>query len=1042
MPPQFSLAVALFRTLPEGCYDVHTKIPRGGNRAAFSPLRSARRPAVIVALLTLLIPIVGITESAYALDATRALTQAFHRVWQVPQGLPDPKVFVVSQTSDGYLWLGSPAGLIRFDGLRFTTIRECAGVRPEDLWVHDLCEDQAHNLWIATDRQGLIRYRGATPRRFTVADGLPSDTVQCVIADKRGAVWAGTSAGVVRLTDSRVAAFGRDQGLPLIDIHAMAEAQDGSIWAGGEGNRLGIFDGKAWTTRELVSMPSAGTVRAIVPAEDGTVWVGTSIGLIQYKDGKDNRLTTTSSLADDSILCLTAARDGSLWAGTKDGFSRLRDGECESLTAADGLSQSTVYSLCEDREGSLWVGTKHGLNQFSDRRTLPFTVREGLPSNEVGPICQDAESNIWVGTLGAGLARFDGRRFVTLTTSDGLASDAVYALAADNDGQLWIGTDRGLNSMRNCQIEKKYTIEDGLPANLVTCLCQGSRGCLWIGTSAGIAKLHDGRIVQPPGSADDLAAPVRAVLERRDGTLIAATSGGLYCYADEQYRRFPSAALANRDVDTLFEDADGRLWIGTEADGLLLLEGEKVVNFTTKTGLYDDDISGLVVDDEDRLWMASSSGISYVPRADLLKFAEGNLAKLTSTPFRMTDAMRTFEAREGIQASMCKTRDGRIWVSTTLGLLAIDPARLVRVLPPAPVVVEEVVVNGQIRSPQEIATLPPGSSNVAFEYTALSLLTPMRITFRYKLEGFDNDWIDAGARREAFYTNLGPGNYRFRVIARKSDNSDWDQGEPVAFTIEPHFYQTSWFLPLVGLTLGLTGLGVYRLRVRRIKEQMRAVVAERSRIARELHDTLIQGFSGVTMEMQALAARLSPSNERGTLDEIIHDAASCLRDARRSVAGLRSGPGDRSGLAGAIAQAARQLTETRDVRLRLELSNSPRQLPVEVEYNLLRIAQEAITNAVKHASARTIDVSLACTSQQILLTIADDGVGFAISDGPWARPGHYGLIGMKERATQIGAEFRIAGEAGAGTAVSVRLPLSDSVHGVSGTSRHPVTREA
>ena len=373
---------------------------------------------------------------------------------------------------------------------------------------------------------------------------------------------------------------------------------------------------------------------------------------------------------------------------------------------------------------------------------------------------------------------------------------------------------------------------------------------------------------------------------------------------------------------------------------------------------------------------------------------------------------------------MCKTRDGLIWVSTTLGLLAIDPARLVRVLPPAPVVVEEVVVNGETRDPHEIGELPPGSSNVSFGYTALSLLAPMRITFRYKLEGFDNDWIDAGARREAFYTNLAPGNYRFRVVARKSDNSDWDNAEPVSFTIAPHFYQTAWFLPLVGVALGLASLGVYRLRVRRIKEQMRAVVAERSRIARELHDTLIQGFSGVTMEMQALVARLSPSDERGTLDEIIHDAASCLRDARRSVAGLRSGPGDRSGLAGAIAQAARQLTETRDVRLKLELNNSPRQLPVEVEYNLLRIAQEAITNAVKHSGARTIDVSLACTPQQILLSVADDGVGFSIADGPGARPGHYGLIGMKERATQIGADFRIVGDPGAGTTVTVRLPLT------------------
>ncbi len=417
--------------------------------------------------------------------------------------------------------------------------------------------------------------------------------------------------------------------------------------------------------------------------------------------------------------------------------------------------------------------------------------------------------------------------------------------------------------------------------------------------------------------------------------------------------------------------------------------------------------------------------LSHTPRLDLVNFAAGEISQVTTMPFRLTDATRSFEVQEGVQPCILKSTDGRIWQSTTRGLIMVDPARLIRVLPPTPVVVEKVLVNGRARDPEASLSLPPGSSNLAFEYTALSLVVPMRITFRYKLEGFDSDWVEAGSRRAAFYTNLSPGQYQFRVAARNVDENYWEAAQPVTFTIRPHFYQTFWFLPSCVVALCLAGLGAYRLRVRTIKEQMRAVVAERSRIARELHDTLMQGFSGVTMEMQALSARLPHSNERGTLEEIIRDAANCVRDARRSVAGLRHDPGGDSSLAAALERAARQLTETRDFRLRLNMRNCPRRLPVDVEYNLLRIAQEAIANAVKHSGARTIDVTLDGSGRQILLRVEDDGIGFISLDPAAGRAGHYGLIGMRERATQIGANLRIDSEEGRGTTVVVTLPLPE-----------------
>jgi signal transduction histidine kinase len=412
----------------------------------------------------------------------------------------------------------------------------------------------------------------------------------------------------------------------------------------------------------------------------------------------------------------------------------------------------------------------------------------------------------------------------------------------------------------------------------------------------------------------------------------------------------------------------------------------------------------------------------------LRKFSAGLTKSFESTPFSPTDALRTIECKTDVQPVACRMQDGRLWFSTTRGLIVIDPRRLDRKLPPAPVVVEEVIVNGESRALAEVGVLSPGQTNLSFRYTALSFRSPTRITFRYKLDGFDRDWIDAGTRREAFYTNLSPGSYQFRVMARNIDGEFHQLAEPIAFSLQPYFYQRQWFWPLCGAMAAVGVWLAFRLRVRRVREHLQLVIAERSRIARELHDTLMQGFSGVTMEMQALLARLPASGERATLEEIIGDAGSCLREARRSVSGLRSTAGAETGLAAAIGQAARQLTETKDVQLRLSLADDPISLPPETQYNLLRIAQEAISNAVQHSGGRTIDVALERSNGLLTLSVSDDGSGTAVEPADPAALGHFGLLGMRERASQIGADFNVDSEKGRGTSIRVVLPLVSGNH--------------
>ncbi len=537
-----------------------------------------------------------------------------------------------------------------------------------------------------------------------------------------------------------------------------------------------------------------------------------------------------------------------------------------------------------------------------------------------------------------------------------------------------MGASAGLSQLRDGVVRQTYTKRDGLPSNVIRCLFRDSRGELWVGTPEGAAVFRNGRFVRATESHNLSGGPIFAFGEDVARRLYAATAGGgLEAFAGADAPIVSPNAQPARNVVALYRDRDGFLWMGTLGGGLRLLKNGQVFNFWMRDGLFDDEIYGIAGDDRGQLWMACSNGIFSVKRADLLQFAAGKLRRFSSTPYVPTDALRTIECKSGVQPAVWRMRDGGLWFSTIKGVIMLDPAHLDRRLAAPPVVIEEVTVNGQRQEPPEIERMPPGLKNLEFDYTGLSFYVPSKITFRYRLDGFDKDWTDAGPRREAHYTNLPPGQYKFRVTACNVDRTCDPTGASVAFALVPQYYQRAWFLPLFA---GLIGLAVwlgYRLRLRTLKARFSMILGERSRIARELHDTLIQGFSGVTMEMQALSARLSSPDEKQTLQEIVHDAAKSLAEARRSVAGLRNSAGAHSGLGGAIADAARRITEAKEIRLRLRLEQQPPKLPAEVEYNLLRIAQEAVSNAVKHSGARGVEVSLTSAASQMSLTVKDDG---------------------------------------------------------------------
>lgn len=991
-------------------------------------------------LVGLCLVVVCTARSAFGIDPERALTQALIRKWQFSQGLPQPRVLAITQTRDGRLWLGTQSGLFLFDGLRFWTYRPTHGDLPANLWVQQMLEDPSQRLWIATMGDGLYCLNRNTCESFGLESGLPSLNVQCLLIGPDGDLWVGTDRGLVRRIGGRFIPVSEQEGLTVQNVRALAITSEGTLCVGGDAGQLNLWRDGQFLTRPLSTISPLATIRALLGTPDGNLWIGTNEGLVRLDESGEARIGRAQGLADDFVETLMCTSDGQIWVGTRDGLSRLVKGEIETIRARDGLSQSTVCALAEDHENSLWIGTKNGLNQLVDRRTLPWTANEGLPSNETGALIQDSEGDIWIGTLDAGLARHYGRRCNLVADAEsGLPGNQIRSLERGPDGEVWVGTDRGLCRLKGSRIESVFTTEQGLPDLTINCLYRDEHQTLWAGTGRGLARMEKGQFTTPFSEEQFPSVPVRVMLDSplKEGLIVATDGFGMFhCHGDEVIPLWHDVPEL-RCVTALMAGPGQRVWAGTRGEGLFLLTPDKAVRMTVRQGLFDDEIFGIVDDRQGRIWMACSRGIFFVPESELLELAEGRRDSVNSTQFSPLEALRTIECQQGVQPSVWRMNDGKLWFSTVHGVLMIDPVTIFRKLPPPPLSIELMQVNGENVDPGERLTLPAGSNNIMFRYTSFSLTYPHRVKFQYRLEGFDADWIDAGSRREAYYTNLPPGRYRFQLKAANPEN-DWSSLiQTPEVTIRPYFYRTIWFYGLVGIILAIGVWGHSRFREMQVRNRMNAALAERMRIARDLHDTLIQGFSGVTMQMQALVARLKNSSEKEALQDVINDAGRCLREARQTVIGLRHAPESSTCFVDSLTRVARQLTETHPVELQLRIPSELAPMPSEVEYNLLKIAQEAIVNAIKHASATTLTVSLDSEGRQLKLSIVDNGQGFAqqIDTAP---VGHYGLIGMRERAHHIDGTLTIDSRPGQGTSVTVVLSqIPESADPLAGGNREP-----
>ncbi|HLM55671.1 MAG TPA: two-component regulator propeller domain-containing protein, partial [Pyrinomonadaceae bacterium] len=915
------------------------------------PVRRLRARPTFLALVLLC------AGRALALAPEGDLGQLSRRAWQTEQGLPQNTVHSVVQDFRGYVWVATEEGVARFDGLGFTVFdrQNTSELRSND--VRSLLVTRNGNLLWASTAGGLSRFDGSNWTTFTSRDGLAGNDVVSAFESRDGAVWVATSSGLSRFKDNAWKSWTTRDGLPDDNVQAVSEDLSGAtsaVWVGtAEG--LSRFDGETFTNFTTDDgLP--GGVSVIEHGPDGRLWLGTPSGLSCYQAGRFRNYTTLEGLPNDRVISLRAEPDGGLWVGTAAGAALHRDGRFKIFSAPDALAEAIVLSIQVDREGSVWLGTESGgLHQLRAKKFTTYTTREGLTSDLVKAIYETAAGDVWVGTYGAGLNLLRGGQVVkTYTTNDGLPSNIVLALFSDSAGDLWVGTPDGLSRMRAGRFET-FTSADGLPNDFVRSIYADRQGRLWVGTRGGLARLEEGGEFTTYTTREGLTSDfVGTIYEDAAGNIWVGTLGGLSKFADGHFTGYTSQdGLPESAVIAIHGDAEGRVWVGTNGGGLGLLEGGRVHAFTSRDGLPNDTVYRILEDAEGRLWMSCKKGIFSLPKSELVEFAAGRAAGLHPVLYDTADGMPTRECSGGGHPSGWRGRDGKLWFTTIKGVAMIDPERVARNSVPPPVVVEEVRVDGERVGGRPV--LPPGSSRFDFHYAGLSFLAPEKVRYRYKLEGFDKDWVEGGDRRVAYYTNLGPGEYTFRVVACNNDGVWSETPTAFAFTLRPHFYRTYWFFALCALGLALVAWQLYALRLRQVRARFDAVLAERNRIAREIHDNLAQEILGISVQLEIVARLWNNSGEaaRAHLDRARGLVRSSIAEARRYVWDLRSQSLEERDLPAALAEMTRRLTADSDVQTQFQVSGTFRPLPQAVENNLLRIGQEAVNNAVRHARART-----------------------------------------------------------------------------------------
>ncbi|HME39348.1 MAG TPA: two-component regulator propeller domain-containing protein [Steroidobacteraceae bacterium] len=1011
------------------------------------------------------------SPAAFALDALD-LTQYAHTAWTAEAGFKGTTRSIV-QTPDGYLWLGTEFGLVRFDGVRFVPWIPPPGERLPSSDILSLVAARDGTLWIGT-LEGLSSWNNG---RLLHYPEFAHEPVLALLEDQGGTVWVGGAGKICAIRGGSVecheidapsgegAHYGygnRGQG-----VYSLYEDNERRLWAATESGLWQWTPGppRRWLTQStetqqalaqgdhstgliaitetylnLRQITGEKTEEYVLPGfrrpfkpfrllrdRHGALWIGTSQqGVLHVHHGKTTQFAPSNGLSGGAVQSLFEDREGTIWVGTTNGLDRFREPAVFTVSAFHGLSIPAL-SVLSAHDGSLWIGGVDGVNRWNRGQVTIY--RSVTSPNRHGPAAQEGTANPGPGEL------HEGPREVA---DPGLPSNETGSLLEDQRGRVWVSTSRGVAWFEN----GRFTRALGVPVGIANAIIADKNEGVWISyPGSGLFHVVDGRAIDSvawPWSHQQHDPRLSAIIADpvRDGLWLGFLDGGIAHVKDGQV----DASIGNKnglgagEVWHLYIDRGGTLWVATQS-GLSRVKEGSIATLTTKNGLPCDAVRWVMEDDVSSLWLYTACGLLRISQTELGAWASNPNYAIHTSVYDSSDGIRLHELINGNSPVVTKSVDGKLWFAHSDGVSAIDPRDLSFNRLPPPVHIEQISADGKTYGAGEGLRLPPRVRDLSIDYTALSLVAPEKVRFRYKLEGQDLEWKEVLNSRHVQYSNLAPGSYRFRVIASNNSGLWNEHGDSREFSIAPAYWQSNWFRTACVLAFAGSLWLLYRLRLRHISRQfalgLEARVAERTRIARDLHDTLLQSFQGLLLQFQTVWDLFStrPAEAKEILGGAIDQAADAITEGRKAVQGLRSSAQEPNDLEAAIGALGEELATdpaaSHAASLRIRAEGPARPLHPIVRDEIYRIAAEALRNAFQHSQGTQIEVELRYDEHQFRLRVRDDGIGIdANVFDAGGREGHYGLQGMRERADLVGGKLSVSSAVNSGTKVELTIAAS------------------
>jgi ligand-binding sensor domain-containing protein/signal transduction histidine kinase len=973
----------------------------------------------------------------------------FHS-WLKEQGLPQSPARALIQTREGYIWIGSDDGLARFDGLHFTAFGSQEGIKSGP--VSALLEDDHGALWIGSTDHGLSCWKDNQVTTLSTRDGLPSDSITAMAEDPAGHLWIGTDAGLMTFQNGQLSPLKSADSFKGRRITALLKDRLGRMWVGVKD--AGVFQLLNDEFVRLSGDSMDGPLKdshCLLLDQTGRLWIGAGEDLVLCCDVNQwRRYRIPRAQAKSHISSLALESDGTVWAGSAGGgLLHFRDGKFYSLPANCGLAGNLIESLLTDSAGRLWVGTDEGLNCLGRKGLFTLSQGEGLGFGAAQGLAEVSPGIVWVGKPNDGLYRWDGRGFNRLFAAGLLPHDSrVTALLVTHNGFCWVATTNSLLLYKDpvAAADEVQAIRS-VPKNIIS-LAEDRDGALWAGTRDGkIWQLREGQWLEPAGFSQSNA--VTAIVPQADGAFWIGTDGdGLYRLANGSFRHMDRKdGLFSSAIRTLYLDRQGTLWIGTADAGLSRWREGQVVSYTTRDGLPDNDISQILEDDWGRLWLGTGRGIACIRKSQLEDLTAGkNLAVYPKT-FTRADGMLSEECTGGFCPAGLKTKSGLLWFSTAKGVVVVAPQTQPVETPMPNVVLEEILVDGIPVARNSVPAslrIPPGRHRLEIRYTGLRYDSPETIRFRYRLAGWDSDWVDAGTSRTAIYNFVPPGEYQFRVIACNSDGTWSPNSAELALRYQRYFWQSWWFLGLAGAGLLVSVGAAVRLvekqknknRLKRL-EQERALEQERTRIARDLHDEMGAKLCRISfLSEHARRANIEATDMQEQITSISDESREVLHSLDEIVWAVNPQNDTLEHVASYLGQYANDYFQMTGIGCELDFPSQlpPRPVSSHVRHHLFLAVREALTNILKHAGASQVKISITCGGSQFEISIEDNGRGFDPANipsrsnppGREADPGN-GLPNMNRRMADLGGRCQLISSPGKGTTVKFILPFNPTI---------------